>query len=87
MQEALCKPGDVAMGITTSGQSPNVMLALGAARDMGVVPVAMSGKDGGNLVGLADPLLIVPSETTARIQEMHIMLGQMLCDVIERKCG
>ena len=85
--EALCKPGDVAMGITTSGQSPNVMLALGAARDMGVVPVAMSGKDGGKLVGLADPLLIVPSETTARIQEMHIMLGQMLCDVIERKCG
>ena len=85
--EALCKPGDVAMGITTSGQSPNVMLALGTARDMGVVPVAMSGKDGGKLVGLADPLLIVPSQTTARIQEMHIMLGQMLCDVIERKCG
>ena len=85
--EALCKPGDVAIGITTSGQSPNVTLALETARDMGVVPAALSGKDGGKLVGLADPLLIVPSETTARIQEMHIMLGQMLCDILERKCA
>jgi D-sedoheptulose 7-phosphate isomerase len=85
--EALCKPGDVAIGITTSGQSPNVTLALECARDMGVVPAALTGKDGGKLVGLADPLLIVPSETTARIQEMHITLGQMLCDVLEQKCA
>lgn len=85
--EALCKPGDVAIGITTSGQSPNVTKALECARDMGVVPAALTGKDGGNLVGLADPLLIVPSETTARIQEMHITLGQMLCDVLEQKCA
>ena len=83
----MCKPGDVAIGITTSGQSPNVTLALETARDMEVVPAALSGKDGGKLVGLADPLLIVPSETTARIQEMHIMLGQMLCDILERKCA
>ena len=53
---------------------------------MGVVPAALSGKDGGKLVGLADPLLIVPSQTTARIQEMHITLGQMLCDVLEQRC-
>lgn len=85
--EALCRPGDVAIGITTSGQSPNVILALEAARDMGVTPAALSGKDGGKLVGLADPLLIVPSQTTARIQEMHITLGQMLCDVLEQRCG
>ena len=85
--EALCKPGDVAIGITTSGQSPNVTLALETARDMGVVPAALSGKDGGKLVGLADPLLIVPSETTARIQEMHITLGQMLCGALERRLG
>lgn len=85
--EALCRPGDVAIGITTSGQSPNVTAALEAARDMGVVPAALTGRDGGKLVGLADPLLIVPSDTTARIQEMHIMLGQMLCDVLEQKCA
>ncbi len=85
--EALCRPGDVAIGITTSGKSPNVTRALETARDMGVVPAALTGRDGGALVGLADPLLIVPSNTTARIQEMHIMLGQMLCDVIEQKCG
>lgn len=85
--EALCRPGDVAIGITTSGQSPNVTAALEAARDMGVVPAALTGKDGGKLVGLADPLLIVPSDTTARIQEMHITLGQMLCDVLEQKCA
>ena len=54
---------------------------------MGVVPAALSGKDGGKLVGLADPLLIVPSQTTARIQEMHITLGQMLCDVLEQRCA
>lgn len=85
--EALCKPGDVAIGITTSGQSPNVTVALETAREMGVIPAALSGKDGGKLVGLADPLLIVPSQTTARIQEMHITLGQMLCDVLEQKCA
>ena len=85
--EALCKPGDVAIGISTSGQSLNVTLALETARDMGVVPAAFTGKDGGQLVGLADPMLIVPSNTTARIQEMHITLGQMLCDVLEQRCA
>ncbi|MEX2454494.1 MAG: D-sedoheptulose 7-phosphate isomerase [Rhodospirillaceae bacterium] len=85
--EALCRPGDVAIGITTSGRSANVVRALETARAMGVVPAALSGRDGGDLVGLADPLLIVPSRTTARIQEMHIMLGQMLCDVLEQRCA
>ena len=84
--EALCRPGDVVIGITTSGQSPNVTAALEMARDMGVVPAALAGKDGGKLVGLADPLLIVPSKSTARIQEMHITLGHMLCDVLEQRC-
>jgi D-sedoheptulose 7-phosphate isomerase len=85
--EALCKPGDVAIGISTSGESPNVTLALETAREIGVVPAALTGKRGGKLVGLADPILIVPSEETARIQEMHIMLGQMLCDIIEQRCA
>ncbi len=85
--EALCRKGDVAIGISTSGNSPNVLAALETARAMGGAPAALSGRDGGRLVGLADPLLIVPSKTTARIQEMHISLGHMLCDVLERECG
>ena len=85
--EALGKPGDVAIAITTSGKSPNILKALAQARQMGVVAAALGGKGGGGLHGLADPLLIVPSDTTARIQEMHIMLGQMLCGAIEFELG
>jgi len=84
---ALGRSGDVALGITTSGRSPNVIRALQAAREGGLVPAALSGGDGGDLIGLADPLLVVPSRTTARIQEMHITLGQMLCGALERGLG
>ena len=84
---ALGAKGDVALGISTSGKSRNVILALEAAREMGIVPAAFSGGEGGLLKGLADPLLVVPSRTTARIQEMHIMLGQMLCGALERELG
>ena len=84
---ALGQPGDVAIGITTSGNSPNVTRALQVAREIGMTAAAFAGKDGGDLVGLADPLLIVPSNSTARIQEMHIMIGHMLCDVLEQTCG
>lgn len=85
--EALGKPGDVAIGITTSGKSPNILKGLSQAKRMGIVAAAFGGKGGGNLQGLATPLLIVPSTTTARIQEMHIMLGQMLCGAIEIELG
>jgi D-sedoheptulose 7-phosphate isomerase len=85
--EALGKPGDVAIGITTSGKSPNILEGLRVARDMGLVAAAFGGKGGGELVGLADPVLVIPSDTTARIQEMHIMLGQMLCNAIEYRLG
>jgi D-sedoheptulose 7-phosphate isomerase len=85
--EALGKSGDVALAITTSGQSPNIILGLEQARAMGMVPAAFGGKGGGRLIGLADPLLVVPSETTARIQEMHITLGQMLCGALEIELG
>jgi D-sedoheptulose 7-phosphate isomerase len=85
--EAIGKSGDIAIGITTSGKSPNIIKALTQARAMGIVPAAFAGKGGGDLLGLADPLLIVPSHTTARIQEMHIMLGQMLCGAIEIDLG
>jgi len=82
--EAFAQSGDVVIGITTSGHSPNVLRALEAAKSIGAVAAALSGRDGGALVGLADPLLIVPSQVTARIQEMHILIGHMLCDAIER---
>jgi len=54
---------------------------------MGILAAALSGNDGGQLKGLADPLLVVPSRTTARIQEMHILLGQMMCGALEQELG
>jgi len=85
--QALGRPGDLALGITTSGRSRNVIRALEVARELGLGAAALTGHDGGSLPGLADPLVIVPSKTTARIQEMHITLGQMLCGALERKLG
>jgi D-sedoheptulose 7-phosphate isomerase len=85
--EALGKPGDVAIAISTSGKSPNILKALKQAKSMGVVAAALGGKGGGDMVGVADPLLVVPSDTTARIQEMHITLGQMLCGALEVELG
>ena len=84
---ALGRPGDVAIGISTSGRSANVRLGLEAARELGLGAAALSGGDGGMLTGLADPLLIVPSRRSARIQEVHITLGQMLCGALERRLG
>lgn len=85
--EALGQPGDVALGISTSGKSPNIIKALKVAKELDLIPAALSGKGGGDLIGLADPLLIVPSQTTSRIQEMHITLGQMLCGALEKGLG
>ncbi len=84
---ALGRAGDLAIGISTSGRSPNVISGLKMAKEMGLHAAGLSGRDGGDMVGLADPLLIVPSQTTARIQEMHITLGQMLCGALEKKLG
>ena len=84
---ALGRPGDVAIGITTSGKSPNISRALQTACDIGMTAAAFAGKGGGDLKGLADPLIVVPSNSTARIQEMHIVIGHMLCDVLEQTCG
>ncbi len=85
--EALGRPGDVALAMTTSGKSPNILQALRTARRGQLVPAALSGKGGGDLVDLADPMLIVPSDVTARIQEMHLLVGQMLCEAIEVGLG
>ena len=81
--EALGRAGDVAIGISTSGQSPNVLNALDQAKQMGIAAAGLTGGNGGAMAGRCDPLLVVPSATTARIQEMHIMLGQMLCGALE----
>lgn len=83
--EALMRPQDVAIGITTSGNSPNVLKALEAARALGGVAAGLTGRDGGKMVGLADPLVVVPSTVTARIQEMHILIGHSLCDLLEQR--
>lgn len=78
---ALGRPGDMLIGITTSGTSPNVSAALIAAREGGLVTACLTGRDGGDVAarGLADHCLIVPSEITAHIQEVHIFLGHLLC--------
>jgi D-sedoheptulose 7-phosphate isomerase len=85
--EALGKPGDLVIAISTSGNSPNILAALQQAREMQLVTAAFGGRGGGAMAGLADHLLVVPSDTTARIQEMHITLGQMLCGAIELELG
>ena len=85
--EALCRPGDVALVISTPGNSENVIRGLEKAKQIGAIPVGFGGKGGGRMVGLADPLLIVPSNITSRIQEMHITLGHMLCGALEQELG
>ena len=85
--EALGQPGDVAIAISTSGKSANVITALRQAKSMRLTTAALGGKGGGDMAGLADHLLLVPSDTTARIQEMHITLGQMLCGALEIELG
>lgn len=83
----LGKAGDVAVGISTSGDSPNVVRALTAAQTMGIAATGLTGGNGGALKGVADPVLIVPSSATPRIQEMHIVVGHLMCAAIERSLG
>jgi len=84
---AICQPGDVAVAISTSGRSPNIIAGLKAAGDKGMRLAGLGGGDGGDMVELVETLLIVPSCTTARIQEMHITLGQILCGALELRLG
>lgn len=85
--EALGKPEDVAIGISTSGTSPNVIEGLRAARRMGLVTAGLAGRGGGDMVGLADPLIVVPHQASNRIQEMHITIGHALCGAVEIELG
>ena len=83
--EALGRPGDVLVGISTSGNSKNVLRALRVAKEIGLTTIAFLGKDGGVAKGLADQVLVIPSDSTARIQEAHILIGHILCDLIEQE--
>ncbi len=82
--EALATAGDLAIGYSTSGTSANVNHALARARQLGCRTVGFGGKSGGALQELCDVALVVPSQDTARIQEMHLLLGHTLCHVAEQ---
>ena len=81
--EALGRPGDVAVGITTSGSSPNVLLGLATARAAGLRTAALLGRDGGEARSIVDLALVVPGVETARIQEIHILAGHLVCERVE----
>ncbi len=85
--EALLNPGDVAMALSTSGNSPNVLEAARAARQRGGRVIALLGRDGGALAHLADVAIVVPSDSTPRIQESHIAVGHILCHLVENRLG
>jgi D-sedoheptulose 7-phosphate isomerase len=80
---ALGKEKDVAIGITTSGNSPNIVKAFEIAKEMGIKTIALTGNDGGIVGKMADFPLIVPSTSTPRIQEAHILIGHILCEMVE----
>jgi D-sedoheptulose 7-phosphate isomerase len=84
--EALGRPGDVVLGISTSGQSANVLTAFAAARSFGLTVVALTGRDGGEVGRAADIHINVPSPSTARVQEVHRTLLHAICELIEREC-
>jgi D-sedoheptulose 7-phosphate isomerase len=83
--EALARPEDVAIGISTSGNSSNVQQALLVAKKMGLHTVALTGSTGGLLLHLVDHCVCVPSEETPRIQECHILIGHILSELVERE--
>jgi D-sedoheptulose 7-phosphate isomerase len=81
--EAVAESGDVVVGISTSGNSPNVLRAIDHARSKGCVTVAMTGRSGGQLVHSVDLCFRAPSDDTPRIQEVHITAGHIICEVVE----
>lgn len=81
--QALGRPGDVLIAYSTSGQSPNILRALGAARDAGVKSIGLTGNRGGDMVDLCDICIEVPAQYTPKIQEGHLAIGHILCGLIE----
>ena len=80
----LGRAGDLAWGISTSGTSANVVRAFKTARELGLKTLALCGREGGALAGLADIALVVPSFSTPRIQEVHLTIGHVLCELVDR---
>lgn len=83
--EGMAQEGDLFIGISTSGNSPNVINAFESAKAKGVTTVALVGRDGGKMAAMADFAIVVPSNATPRIQESHILIGHILCDIIEKE--
>ena len=85
--EALGRAGDVAVGISTSGNSPNVLQGLATAKKKGLVTVALTGKTGGKLKGFesVDNCICAPADKTPRIQECHILIGHVICEIVEQE--
>jgi phosphoheptose isomerase len=83
--EAMARPGDVLVAISTSGNSPNILTAVEAAVERGVAVLGLTGRDGGRLAGLCAHALVVPSQATERIQEAHIAIIHLLCELVERE--
>ena len=83
--EGLGRSGDILIGISTSGNSKNVVKAVEAARNVGMHTFAFTGESGGKLAELCDLTFAVPSKVTARIQEMHILAGHILCELVEEE--
>jgi len=83
--EALAVPGDIVVGLSTSGNSPNVLKALNAAREQGCRTIGLLGKNGGSIRPACDLALVVPSTDTPRIQEGHITIIHIVCDLVEKK--
>jgi D-sedoheptulose 7-phosphate isomerase len=83
--EALGKPGDVVIGISTSGDSQNVLLGVEKAKQLKMKTIGFLGKDGGSLKRMVDTALLISSSDTPRVQEMHILAGHILCEIVEQK--
>lgn len=83
--EAFCKEGDVLVGISTSGNSANVLKAFETAKDKGVLTIAMTGESGGKMASISDILINIPSNDTPRIQESHITIGHIICQIVEEE--
>lgn len=81
--EAIGRPGDLLIGISTSGNSRNVLRALAYGKDHSMNTLGFSGRNGGEMINLCDINLIIPSDDTARIQEMHILVGHILCGIVD----
>jgi D-sedoheptulose 7-phosphate isomerase len=83
--EGMGQAGDIFIGISTSGNSKNIINAFEVAKNKNILTIALVGKDGGEMAKMADIALVVPSDSTPRIQESHILIGHILCDIIEKE--